>query len=169
MTFIITKLSDSHDVSDFSCGDRDINHFLIRDALRDQNRKHSVTYVMIEEGGNKVIAYVTVAMCSMSIEDIPKKITIADYPYQNTSALLIARLGRDINYRGKKLGLLMLKFAISEADRLSEEVGCRFVFLHSYTDKIEFYKTMEFEECEEERPEIDGDRRIVPMCLDLLG
>lgn len=169
MSLIITKLGESRDVKCFACGNRDINRFLKRNAYHDQERKHSVTYVLTEENDDEVIAYVTIAMASIQIEDLPTTIIIDDFPYDNTSALLIARVGRYRKYRGNGYGKMMIKFAISIADRMSEKVGCRFVYLDSYLDKIDLYKELGFVECAEKEQEEDGKRYYVTMCYDLLG
>ena len=74
-----------------------------------------------------------------------------------------------IPFKNKGFGKLMIKFAISEADRLSEEVGCRFVYLDSYLNKIDLYKELGFVECAEKEQEMDGKRYYVTMCYDLLS
>lgn len=53
------KLSPKHDLSKFSCGVEDLDEFLKKDALKQQEQNLNVTYLAIFE--EKILGYVSIS------------------------------------------------------------------------------------------------------------
>ena len=48
--YYFENLSDKHDLSEFDCGDKDLNDFLKNDALAQQNARLNVTKLIMCDG-----------------------------------------------------------------------------------------------------------------------
>lgn len=166
IAYKIEKLTEDHDVSGFDCGDESINRFLRVRAFKDQSEKYSSTYVMVNEENGDIMAYATVLNSVIRLTDVDKE-DFPDFPYEKIPALLLARLGRDVSYRGKRFGETMIKYCVGLAQNLSRLVGCRLVCVDSYADKVPHYESLGFVRCSEEQPEEDGERKYVTLYYDL--
>ncbi|MFQ5909969.1 MAG: hypothetical protein ACE5IJ_04515 [Thermoplasmata archaeon] len=161
----IEILTKDHDVKRFDCGDEGINRFLREDAIKQQEQKYLSTYVTVN--GRDVGTYATVANGVVELTDVEKE-DFPDFPYPQIPALLLARLGRDIRYKGSGLGEIMIKFCIGLAHDVSEKVGCRVVCVHSYVGKAAYYESLGFVQCGGEQ-EASGKLRYVTLYFDLKG
>ncbi len=164
----IVKLMEDHDVSDFDCGDASIDRFLEEKALVDQNQRYSSTYVMVNKANGEIMAFATVLNGIVTLTDEDRE----DFPgrgYTRMPALLLARLGRHIPYRGEGYGKEMTLYCIGLAMELSKIVGCRLVYVDSYVDRVGFYESLGFVRYSEDEPEEDGGRDFVRLCYDLGG
>lgn len=165
MSYEIEKLTSNHDVSDFDCGDADIDRFL-KTAFERQEQYYSVTYVMISKENEDILAYATVANGVIKMADLDED-PFGDFSYPEMPALLLGRLGRDKKYHGDGLGKIMVKYCIGLAHEISKTVGCRVVYVDSYISKVPLYEDLGFRKCSEELKEEDGDRNYVTLYYDL--
>ncbi len=170
----IEKLTDSH--KEIICGiqsyEKELVDFLIEDALEQQKRKISVTYLWFSRKSNDLMAYVTISPDCVKLKGISKslsqKFRDKGINYKSLPALKIGRLCVDDRYLKKGIGTLIIQFTIKIAASLSKQVGCRFLYLDAKRnddpskDVIHFYKNMGFEiYSEKER------RKETPMYMDL--
>lgn len=160
-------MRNSHriDVSDFDCGDADIDRFL-RTAFEGQEQYYSVTYVMVSKENEDIMAYATVANGVIKMADLDEDM-FGDFPHPELPALLLGRLGRDKEYRGDGLGQIMVKYCIGLAHELSRRVGCRVVYVDSYVSKVPLYEDLGFKQCSEEEKEEGGEQNFATLCYDL--
>lgn len=139
-------MNKNHDLSDFDCGDEDLNNFLKNDALKQQNSKLNVTkLVMCEE---KVIGYVSLLTDTIifrNIRDenvsseIKEKLQI-QRKNRTLPAVKIGRLAIDKKYSGKNLGTHIIRNIILNLKNISKkEVGFRFIVVEGYAKAIYFY------------------------------
>lgn len=108
--YYFETLTDEHDLSDFDCGDKDLNDFLKKDALKQQKEKLNITkLVMCEE---KIIGYTSLLTDTLVLKNIKDKklrlkikgklgITSRN---REISAVKIGRFAIDKRYAGKGLG-----------------------------------------------------------------
>lgn len=159
--FSIVNINEIHreSIKKFACGDSDINRFLKRDSLNDQNNNHSVTYLLINNKNHDIIAYVSLAMGSLELHLHDK--------YEETPGILLARLGRNIKYKNMEYGKDLVYFALALAKNLQEKIGCRIVFCHAYEGKENFYQDIGFKIFGDPEKEIDGDKNTIPLFYDL--
>lgn len=163
----IKGLTEDHNVDGFDCGDEDINEFLKEWALKYNSLKYARTYVMVNEENGDIIAYATVLNGVVELTDLDTT-DFPCFPYPRMPAVLLARVGRDTEYRGKGLGKEMILYCIGLAHDLSESVGCRLAVVDSYTDRVKLYEDLGFVRCSEEEPEEDGERKTVKLYYDLV-
>ena len=66
--YYFKNLSEEDDVSDFDCGDEDLNDFLKNDALEQQNEKLNVTKLVMCE--NIIIGYISLLTDTITLKNI---------------------------------------------------------------------------------------------------
>ncbi len=140
----IVKLSSGFDLSNFDCGDNDLDSFLKDDALLYQNGSLAVTYICLYK--NQIVGYFS--LCSDAIrleveekEAMPEpKRRLGEYP-----AIKVARLAVHKDFRKLGIGTFLVKAALGKiAGAIIKEIGCRFVTVDAYEQAIEFYKRLGF-------------------------
>ena len=65
------KLTKSHDLSNFSCGVKDLDAFLKEDALIQQEKKLNVTYLAIRK--NEILGFISISADNIRCRDINNK------------------------------------------------------------------------------------------------
>jgi len=95
MNLRIVTLSKSCDKNDFSCGSKQLDNYLLRQANQDVKRKLSACFVLINQN-SKVLAFYTLSSASVPKESIPKNIS-KSFPsnYTNLPVTLLGRLAVD--------------------------------------------------------------------------
>lgn len=156
----------------FDCGIKDLNDFLVDDALQQQGESVNVTYLWISKKGKELLGYIT--LCNDSIHLFGekkvemKKIGIS---YKALPALKICRMAVNRNYANKKIGTKMVAFAISTVLEINKMSGCRFLTLEAKNDPawaeenkpIHFYKKIGFAVTKERKQTAS----YIPMYKDL--
>lgn len=140
----VVKLSAGFDLSNFDCGDSDLNSFLKDDALLYQNGSLAITYVCLYK--NQIVGYFS--FCSDAIrleveekEAMPEpKRRLGEYP-----AVKIARLAIHKDFARRGIGTFLVKAAMGKiAGAIIKEIGCRFVTVDAYDQAIDFYIKLGF-------------------------
>lgn len=114
LDFRIMWLEPTIDLSNFDCGDEDLNDFLISDALNYQAELLAVTYLLTDKN-NRTVAFFSLSNDSLKDQDfekwnslsrkIPNRKRRKDYP-----AVKIVRLGVDKSLKGQKIGTELVFF-----------------------------------------------------------
>lgn len=169
----IEKISESHKryLDDFQSYESELMDFLKEDALNQQQRKISVTYLWFLRDTNELVAYITLCPDCIKLkgisEDLAKKFRDKGINYKSLPALKLGRLCVDEKYLRKGIGSLLIQFAIHLANEVGQKVGCRFLYLDakrnsdSSKDAIHFYKQMGFEIYK------SRDNKETPLYMDL--
>lgn len=144
--YYFENLTEEHDLSEFDCGDEDLNNFLKDDALTQQKAMLNVTKLIMFEG--KIIGYASILTDSISLKDIKneelkieikeklgikkKKITLP--------GVKIGRLAIDKEYTGKGLGTHIMDSILGNLKLKSEnDIGFRFIIVDGYVKAFNFY------------------------------
>jgi GNAT superfamily N-acetyltransferase len=141
--FAIEKLRGDHDLSPFDCGKEELNRFLKRFALANQQAQSAQTYVACE--GLTVVGYYSLAFGSVAHEQTPERVKkgLARHPIP---VMILARLAIDQNVQGKGLGQGLLKDALERTIRAAEIGGLRAMLVHAKDDAARvFYQHFNFE------------------------
>jgi GNAT superfamily N-acetyltransferase len=169
----VEKLSESHAeiISGLQSYEQELIDFLVEDALNQQNRKISVTYLWFLRRTNELVGYVTISPDCIKTKKInqqlSQKFREKGINYKSLPALKIGRLCVDDRFQKCGIGTLIIQFAINIASKLSQQVGCRFLYLDAKRnednakDALHFYRRMGFEYYDEK------DRKETPLYLDL--
>jgi GNAT superfamily N-acetyltransferase len=148
---VVEKLKGEHAkcVASFSCGKKDEDEFLKKDAMPSQEMRLSETYLLFEDGQKeKIISYVTITVGSFQLSRERKlnEVKISDKPFRIFSShmpcLLIGKLATDKNETGRGGASHLIDFAIGKA--MGAALPIPFVALHTYQGTIRFYEKLGF-------------------------
>lgn len=146
--YYFENLNEKHDLSDFDCGDKDLNDFLKNDALAQQNARLNVTKLIMCDGN--IIGFTSLLTDGIMIKkirnekvklEIKEKLNINSNK-KSISAVKIGRLAIDKKYARKGLGSHILNNILKNLKDISEkEVGFRFIIVEGYAKAFNFYVT----------------------------
>ncbi|MDI6711115.1 MAG: GNAT family N-acetyltransferase [Bacillota bacterium] len=135
------------DLAKFDCGDEKMNCFLKDEAFDEQERGMNSTILLYYEGA--LVAFCSI--CSDSIRLSREEREAEGVSYYKVPAIKIARLGRDIRFRGRYFGAWLVEYVKGLAFRLSKtQLGVRFITLDAYPDRVKYYESLGFMQNEEE-------------------
>ncbi|XHH09833.1 MAG: GNAT family N-acetyltransferase [Candidatus Bathyarchaeia archaeon] len=129
-------LDKNDDTTKFSCGKKEIDDFIKKEALTFQESLLGVTYLFNQ--GKDLIGFATLCMGYInkqkmaSGQRLPKP--ISGYP-----ALLIGQLGVCGKHQGNGVGTYICDFCFDRAIKLSHRVGCRFLVVDALESAVDFY------------------------------
>ena len=137
MSLSIEKLAVHHQLAAFDCGKGDLNRFLQRFALPNQQSQSSQTYLALQDG--QVVGYYSLTVGSVEHGDAPERVKkgLPNYPIP---VMILARLAIDRNHHGKGLGKGLLKDALLRTSQAAEIAGIRALLVHAMDDEAQkFY------------------------------
>lgn len=141
--FAIEKLRGDHDLSLFDCGKEELNRFLTRFALANQQAQSAQTYVACQ--GASVVGYYSLTFGSVAHDQPPERVKkgLARHPIP---VMILARLAIDRQFQGKGLGQGLLKNALERTARAAEIGGLRAILIHAKDESAwVFYEHFNFE------------------------
>ncbi|QPK64044.1 GNAT family N-acetyltransferase [Methylomonas sp. LL1] len=152
--FRIEKLRRDHPVDSFTCGRDELDRFLIRYALGNQQANASQTYIGLHD--QEVIGFYSLVVGEVAFGDAPERLTkgLARHP---VPVMLLARLAVSTPWQGRKIGSGLLKdamlrtlqaadiggiraFAVHAKDEPAKQFYERFGFIPSPTDPLHLYR-----------------------------
>ncbi|EJN31345.1 hypothetical protein PMI35_01480 [Pseudomonas sp. GM78] len=146
------KLSVSHDLSAFDCGDESINEYLTKRALKAQNAKHASVFVTCIKGTSTVVGYYTLSNGVVMRADVMPKRAQRNSPDQHPVTIL-GRMGVCKTAQGTGLSLDLLKDAIIRAISASSDVASTALLVHPLTDRlVGYYEKAGFIRCPQLSP-----------------
>jgi GNAT superfamily N-acetyltransferase len=152
----IERLQKSHDREDFDCGEPSLNRFLQTVARQHDERNLGRTFVAVEEGDAKILAYYTLATGRVSFENLPDTRKL---PHMPIPVVLLGRLAVDNRQKGRGLGKLLLLHALWRTQQIAREAGVFAVEVDAINEAaVEFYRRYGF------TPLLDDPRHLyLPM------
>lgn len=149
--WILTSVEDFSVLSDFDCGDLEINDFFQNDCQVQKQELLNVTYALIEATVEVPFPAALISLCNDAIRkqkiihwlgftSDSKKI----YPFY--PAVKIARLGVIEAFQGKGIGTHLVNM-IKEMFVTNNRTGCRFITVDSKNNEkaTKFYEKNEFQ------------------------
>jgi GNAT superfamily N-acetyltransferase len=121
------------------CGRDEQNEHLRSRAWQDQEQRVSTTYLLDHFGA--VAGYVTVCMDSLPLTRRERGLAIR---YKYVSALKLAQLGIDLRFQGRGLGTRAVGIVTRLAQRVGEQVGCRYLTVDAQRDLVPWYEAIGF-------------------------
>ncbi len=173
-------------LSNFDCGNIDLNEFFQEDAIKYSSSLMGKTYAFfLDNDKENIVCMFTVSNDSLKADDLPnsrkKKVNkVIPHIKQRKSypAVLIGRLGVSLSYSGDGVGTQLMDFIKAWFIDPLNKTGCRFIVVDAYNtdDAIKYYEKNEFsflfstEEQEKEYLNIEpeGELKTRMMYFDLL-
>jgi GNAT superfamily N-acetyltransferase len=134
-------LNTNHQLADFDCGNTELNEWLKKRALKNENSGASRTYVVTL--GDKVVAYYCLANGSVINTTAPGKIR-RNMP-DPIPVMIIGRLAVDINWQGKGSGYALVRDAVLRTLQAAKIAGIRAILVHAISEQAkQFYEKCGF-------------------------
>ena len=150
-TFKIVRLSEANKILHFNCDNKDLNEFLLKDAVDYADNLLEVTYLF--EVDTRTLAFFSLINDKISLEECFSKNNYkSNFTYKMPKGMKhnsfpAVKLGRlavtlDMQYQGigtSILDYLKLTFA------LNNRTGCRYITVDAFEDSLTFYEKNGFE------------------------
>lgn len=153
----ISKLSKSHSLVGFKCGQQKLDDFIQNEALIFHEEGLGITYLAF--CGMELVGFVTISMADVrtrQMEEHGVPIRVENYP-----ALQIGQLGVDEKIQRKGIGTKLVKWCMFKAIELSKDIGCRLLVLNAIPESVGFYKSLKFTELKDQRKRIEKTMYLV--------
>jgi len=143
--FRLEPLRRAHPRRSFRCGEEKVDDWLATKALQHQEKRLSVTKVLIDETA-AIAGYYTLATGEVDFGDLPPEVA-KHLPRRRLPVAVLAWLAVGIDRRGQGLGRLLLAQALRDC----YEAGKTFAFIAVILDCINdvaksFYQHWDFQE-----------------------
>ena len=137
-------LTDEHVLDVFSCGKPELDDWLMKKALKNHKRNNTRVYVVCDDN-NKVIGYYAIAMGSVQRESALSSLK-RNSP-NPIPMVVLARLAVDEGYKGRGIGVGLLKDCVLRSVHAMNVVGGTGILVHALDDEAKaFYKRFGFNE-----------------------
>ncbi|MGB7728658.1 MAG: GNAT family N-acetyltransferase, partial [Candidatus Acidiferrum sp.] len=135
-------LRRDHIVDDFDCGRAELNQYLLRYALQNQQSGAGQTYLGFAE--KLIVGYYTLAVGHVILEDAPErpKKGLAKHPIP---IMLLARLAVHRRWHGQGVGKALLRDAMQRTLQAADIAGIRAFCVHAKDEEARrFYEHFDF-------------------------
>jgi len=119
--FDIVQLDRSHIsiINKFRSYEKDLVDFLTDDALDNQEKDISITYLWLLKGTGQLAAYITLLTDTINLSPkLKEQFRSKNIRYKSLPALKIGRLCVDDGYLRRGIGRLLISFAISHVIKI---------------------------------------------------
>jgi GNAT superfamily N-acetyltransferase len=138
----IEKLHRAHNVEPFSCGQPELDRFLIRHALQAQQSNSSQTYVAVSDG--EVVGFYTIVAGEVSHAQAPARV-VKGMPRHPIPLLVLARLAVHTKAQGRGLGAGLLLDALGRTLQVADMIGVCALAVHAKDEQANaFYQHFGF-------------------------
>jgi GNAT superfamily N-acetyltransferase len=135
------KLSPAHDLSQFQCGEAELDDWLRRRAPHNEESGASRTYVVCVE--RQVVGYYALSAGAAAHRDAPGHVR-RNMP-NPIPVIVIGRLAMDIKFQGRGIGSALLKDAVLRTVQAAEIAGIRAILVHAINESAKrFYEKLGF-------------------------
>jgi GNAT superfamily N-acetyltransferase len=157
--YLVEPLSaEKHRRNEFSCESPELTEFIKARARKEMQARASACFVMVsEDDPGRIAGYYTLSQTSVVLRQLPEAVVKRLPRYPELGATLIGRLARDLAWKGKDVGRLLLIDALRRCARYSTQVGAVVVVTDPKNDKARaFYDSHGFQP-------LDESRMFIPM------
>jgi GNAT superfamily N-acetyltransferase len=134
-------LDRDDDTSKFTCGKKEIDEFIQKQALGFQEQLLGVTYLF--KHGTDVIGFATLCTAHINRQKMASENRLSE-PIASYPAVLIGQLGVCGAHQGNGIGTYICDFCFDRAIKLSQRVGCRFLVVDALESAVKFYENYGF-------------------------
>ena len=152
--YIIEPLDTTrHRRAEFVCETPELTDFLQKRARKEMEGRASACFVLVAANDlGRIVGYYTLSQTSVIAQKLPEAMTKKLPRYPELGATLLGRLARDLAWRGKGIGRLLLVDALRRSVRLSAEAGAVVVVTDPKDQSARtFYQAYGFQPLDERR------------------
>ena len=130
------KLTAAHDLSQFQCGEPELDDWLKRKALHNEECGASRSYVV--RSGRRVVGYYALAAGAVAHTNAPGRVK-RNMP-NPVPVMVIGRLAIDLRFQGQGIGSALLRDAVLRTAHAAEIAGIRALLVHAISESAKrFY------------------------------
>ncbi len=141
----LVRLATNSILSDFDCGDEDLNNFLVEDAKGFLDKRIANSFILEDKG--EIAAYFCLLNDKISKQEVtnsqwkeikdkfPDGKRFSSYP-----AIKIGRFAVSSKYRGMQIGTKLMSLIKDMLDTDSNYSAFRFITVDAYLSAVNFYK-----------------------------
>jgi GNAT superfamily N-acetyltransferase len=149
------RLTAAHNLTRFDCATPELNHWLVRQALKNEANDASRTYVVCHDG--VVVAYYSLATGAIDRAEAPKRMQ-RNMP-DPIPIMVLGRLAVDRAYQGQGIGRALLRDAVQKVLGAAEIVGIKAILVHAISEEAkQFYLAQDF---------LESPMEPMTLCLEL--
>lgn len=146
--YSIRKLRRGDRIQTFSCGDEDLDDFIINDAPLYRDALLAVTYIIERNKDKEAVAYFSLANDRIAIKDFPSNNEfnkfrrhrfVNEKRLTNYPAVKLCRFAISKSAKGQGIGTLLLDF-MKRYFLSDNKTGCRFLTVDAYRTAEIFYQ-----------------------------
>jgi GNAT superfamily N-acetyltransferase len=135
------KLNSSHDVSQFQCGEPELDAWLKRRAIPNEESGASRTYVVCT--GRQVMGYYALAAGAVAHTLAPGRVR-RNMP-NPVPVMVLGRVAVDLKCQGRGIGSALLRDAVLRTVQAAEIAGIRALLVHAISESAKrFYEKSGF-------------------------
>ena len=152
--FLVEPLSAAkHRRDEFACESPELTVFLRTRARKEMQARASACFVLVTEADpGRIAGYYTLSQTAVAVRQLPVAMVKRLPRYPQMGATLIGRLARDLAWKGRQIGRLLLIDALRRCVHHSDEVGAVVVVTDPKDDRARaFYERHGFRALEERR------------------
>ncbi len=166
MYFEWKEIGSRVDVTEFDCGDKELNDFLKFEAVTYKEESFSNTIVIFDKD-DTILGYVTTCTDSIRLNEKEKRAASKDrFSLSEFPSIKVARLAVAKQKQGHGHGRALLYWTINRVKEHATALGARFVTVDALPDSVGFYKKHLFIENRHAR-HTKPNRKSVSMRLDM--
>lgn len=148
-------LASRHDRVAFSCGVPALDEYLKRRAGQDARRDVARVFVAVPRGTTEIAGYYTLGSFAIALDEMPESLAAKLPRYGDMPAALIGRLARDLRWRGRGIGELLVADAIARVLDASRSLAIFAIVVDAKDENAQsFYESLGF------RPQVTRPRRL---------
>ncbi|HKU24895.1 MAG TPA: GNAT family N-acetyltransferase [Candidatus Sulfotelmatobacter sp.] len=131
------KLTASHDVSPFECGEPALDSWLRKRALQNEETGASRTYVL--RAGQEIAGYYALATGAIAHAEAAGRVR-RNMP-DPVPVIILGRLAIASKFQGRGIGAALLRDAVLRIVQVAEIAGIRAILVHAISDQAKrFYE-----------------------------
>ena len=135
------KLNQGHSLAQFACGEPELDDWLKRRALSNEEGGASRTYIVCM--GRQVMGYYALAAGAAAHRDAPGRVK-RNMP-NPIPVMVIGRLATDLKFQGRGIGSALLRDAVLRTVQAAEIAGIRAILVHAINESAKrFYEKLGF-------------------------
>lgn len=135
------KLTVSHDVSQFECGEPALDSWLKKRAFQNEESGASRTYVL--RAGQEIAGYYALATGAIAHAEAAGRVR-RNMPDQ-VPVIILGRLAIASKFQGRGIGAALLRDAVLRIAQAAEIAGIRAILVHAISDQAKrFYEKYGF-------------------------
>lgn len=141
--YLIEPLGSHHNRTAFESGVESLDRYFYTSVGQDAKKRVAAPFVLLDRTNGNVAGYYTLSATSINLGDLPTAISLKLPKYPVVPAILLGRLAVDKNYRGKRLGEMLLMDALNRC--LKSEIAAMAVVVDALDDSARsFYEHYQF-------------------------